>query len=48
MTNTMNIMPLSPLHLEEEDDLESSDGSEGESRDEYLSDEEGVQAMGAS
>ena len=43
----MNIMPLSPLHLEEEN-LESSDGSEGESRDEHLSDEEGVQAMGAS
>jgi len=37
MTNTMNIMPLSPLHLEEEDNLESSDGSEGESRDEHLS-----------
>ena len=36
-----------PLHLEEEN-LESSDGSEGESRDEHLSDEEGVQAMGAS
>ena len=43
----MNIMPLSPLHLEEEDDLESSDCSEEESRDEYLLDEEGVQAMGA-
>ena len=44
----MNIIPLSPLHLEEEEDLESSNGSEGESRDEYLLDEEGIQAIGVS
>ena len=43
----MNIMPLSPSSSREEN-LECSDGSEGESRDEYLSDEEEVQAMGAS
>ena len=35
-----------PLHLEEEN-LESSDSSEGKSRDEHLLDE-GVQAMDAS
>ena len=32
---------IPPLHLEEEN-LDSSDGSEGESRDEYLSDEDEV------